>query len=170
MTEDTEASGAFDDLITANRRYAISFPHGFDGIAHFGVLILTCMDSRLEPLEMFGLRIGEAKILRTAGARLTDPDIAAMIMGVHKLHVTRILIVPHTHCAAASQTEEQLRVSIEQASGVAVGDFRFGVDSDQLTRLRDDVETVRSHPLLGPFAVVGGFLYDVETGLVTQIC
>lgn len=169
MTDDTQ-SGAFDDLVAANRRYSISFPHGFDGIAHLGVLILTCMDSRLEPLEMFGLRIGEAKILRTAGGRLTQPDIAAMVMGVHKLHVTRILIVPHTHCAAASQSEEQLRSSIQEISGVDVGDFRFGVTDDQLARLRDDVETVRSHPLLGPFAEVGGFLYDVETGLVTQIC
>lgn len=89
----------FDDLVAANKRYAVSFPHGFDGIAHQGVLILTCMDSRLEPLEMFGLRVGEAKILRAAGGRLTQPALAAMVMGVHKLKVNRILIVPHTLCA-----------------------------------------------------------------------
>ena len=160
----------FDDLIAANKRYSISFPHGFDGIAHQGVLILTCMDSRLEPLEMFGLMLGEAKILRTAGGRLTDAVLAAMVMGVHKLRVNRILIVPHTLCAAASVSEEELAAAIEELSGVEVGDFRFGFDPDQLGRLRSDVEAVREHPLIGPFAEVGGFLYDVERGLVTQIC
>ncbi|RXW33400.1 beta-class carbonic anhydrase [Propioniciclava flava] len=160
----------FDDLVAANKRYAISFPHGFDGIAHQGVLILTCMDSRLEPLEMFGLRVGEAKILRTAGGRLTQPALAAMVMGVHKLKVNRILIVPHTLCAAASSTEAQLRDSISELSGVDAHGFTFGVDPDQMGRLREDVETVRTQPLIGPFAEVGGFLYNVETGLVDRIC
>lgn len=160
----------FDDLLKANQRYSISFPHGFDGIAHEGVLILTCMDSRIEPLEMVGLRVGEAKILRTAGARLTPAGLAAMVMGVHKLNVNRILIVPHTKCAAASMTEDQMRASIEESAGVDVGDFRFGVDPDQLDRLREDVAAVRDHPLVGPFAAVGGFVYDVDTGLIHQEC
>ena len=175
MTQDLTASRprppeGFADLLAANARYSISFPHGFDGIAHAGVLILTCMDSRLEPLEMFGLFLGEAKILRTAGGRLTDAGLAAMVMGVHKLRVNRILIVPHTLCAAASKTEDEMRATIEELAGVEVGDFRFGVDPDQLGRLRDDVDTIRAHPLVGPFAEVGGFLYNVETGLLHPIC
>ena len=159
----------FEDLLAYNNdRYATSAPTGFDGIAHRGVLMLTCMDSRIEPLEMIGLRVGEAKILRTAGARLTDAGLAAMVMGVHKLRVNRILLVPHTRCAAASMTEEEMRAAIEEAAGVDVGDFRFGVDPDQLGRLRDDVERLRGHPLIGPFATVGGFLYHVETGRLEQ--
>lgn len=160
----------FADLLAANERYSISFPHGFDGIAHAGVLILTCMDSRLEPLEMFGLFLGEAKILRTAGGRLTDAGLGAMVMGVHKLRVNRILIVPHTLCAAASTNEADLHAAIEELSGVEVGDFHFGVDTDQLGNLRADVAAVRAHPLVGPFAEVGGFLYDVEKGRVERIC
>ena len=160
----------FGDLLAANKRYARSAPREFDGIAHEGVLILTCMDSRIEPLEMVGLRVGEAKILRTAGGRLTPAGLAAMVMGVHKLNVSRILIVPHTKCAAASMTEEAMRDAIADIAGVEVGDdFRFGVDPHPLDRLREDVETVRSHPLVGPFAQVGGFLYDVETGLMEQV-
>ena len=161
-------SHAFDDLIAANRRYARSAPREFDGIAHAGVLMLTCMDSRIEPLEMVGLMIGEAKILRTAGGRLTDAALAAMVMGVHKLNVDRILVVPHTKCAAASMTEDQMRQAIETISGVEVGDLRFGVDPDQMGTLRQDVEAVRNHPLVGPFATVGGFVYDVDTGLLHE--
>ena len=160
----------FDDLLAANRRYAKTAPKGFDGIAHEGVLILTCMDSRLEPLAMLGLRVGEAKILRTPGGKLTHDALAGMVMGVHKLQVDRILIIPHTRCAAAYGTEEQLADVITAASGVDAHGFDFGVVPDQEGRLREDVETVRTHPLVGPFAEVGGFLYDVETGLLERIC
>ena len=158
----------FDDLLAANRRYGRTAPKGFDGIAHEGVLILTCMGSRLEPLQMVGLRIGEAKILRTPGGRLTPDALAGVVMGVHKLHVDRVLVIPHTKCAAASMTEEQMRDAIATASGADV-DVHFGVDPDQRARLAEDVDALRTHPLVGPFAEVGGFLYDVETGLLEQL-
>ena len=162
--------GTFDDLLAANKRYARSAPREFDGIAHQGVMILTCMDSRIEPLEMVGLMIGEAKILRTAGARLTDRGLGAFIMGVHKLKVNRILLVPHTKCAAASMDEVGMRAAIKDASGIDPGDFEFGVSPDQLGNLRADCERLRSHPLIAGFAEVGGFLYDVETGLMSREC
>ena len=161
--------GIFDDLLAANKRYARSAPREFDGIAHQGVMILTCMDSRIEPLEMVGLMIGEAKILRTAGARLTDRGLGAFIMGVHKLRVNRILIVPHTKCAAASTDAAGIRAAIKDASGIDPGDFDFGVSPDQLGNLRADVERLRTHPLIDGFAEVGGFLYDVDTGALTQL-
>ena len=46
-------SDAFDDLLANNKKFAESFDqHGFDGVAHAGVLMITCMDSRIVPLEM----------------------------------------------------------------------------------------------------------------------
>ncbi len=158
----------FDDLIKANKRFSYYFPHGFDGIAHEGALVLTCMDSRILPLDMFGLHVGEAKILRTPGGVLGHTELSAMIVAVHNLKVNRILIVPHTKCAAALTSEEEMRHMIHQASGVDPDDFVFGMVPDQMERLRADVETVRNHPLVGPFAAVGGFLYDVDTGLVDR--
>lgn len=166
----TTVDDTFDDLLAANRRYARSAPREFDGIAHEGVLILTCMDSRIEPLEMVGLMIGEAKILRTAGARLTDRGLGACIMGVHKLQVNRILVIPHTKCAAASLDEAGMRAAIKEASGTDPGDFEFGVSPDQLGTLGQDVERLRNHPLIAGYAEVGGFLYDVETGLLSREC
>lgn len=158
----------FDDLLAANKRYSNAFPHGFDGIAHEGVLIITCMDSRLEPLEMFGLRVGEAKILRTPGGRVTPEALAGCVLGVFRLNVSRILVVPHTRCAAASMDDAALRRTILDSTGVDVGDFAFGADPHQLDRLTEDVERLRRHELLAGRCEVGGFLYDVETGLVEQ--
>jgi len=57
--------GDFDDLMDANREFAGHFElGGFDGVAHAGVAIVTCMDSRIDPLRMLGLKAGDAKIFR----------------------------------------------------------------------------------------------------------
>ncbi len=162
-------SDAFDDLLAANHKYARLAPTGFDGIAHEGVLVVTCMDSRIEPLSMLGLRVGDAKILRTVGAHLTEDALAGCVVGVHRLNVSRILIIPHTLCAAASLSDAELAASIREMAGVDPGDFVFGADTDQLGRLRSDVERARHHPLIAGRAEVGGFLYDVETGLLSRL-
>ncbi|HKN46022.1 MAG TPA: hypothetical protein VJW23_19085, partial [Propionibacteriaceae bacterium] len=71
------ANDAFDDLLANNKRFAERFDlHGFDGIANAGVLIITCMDSRILPLEMVGLTACDAKIIRTPGGRVTTSALA----------------------------------------------------------------------------------------------
>lgn len=162
---------SFDDLLAANQTYAASFDdHYFDGKARAGVLVLTCMDSRIEPLGMIGLDIGDAKILRTPGAHLTPDALVGCIVGVHSLHVNRILIVNHTRCAMTSTDDAALRKAIAATSGVEVpDDLLFGADPQQRARLVADVTKLREHPLVGPFAEVGGFSYDVDWGRLTQV-
>ena len=71
----------FDDLLEANRAYAAENPIlGFDGVAHAGVAIVTCMDSRIAPLQMIGLKPGDAKIFRNPGGRGTDQALEAMVL------------------------------------------------------------------------------------------
>src|SRR5215210_5528161 len=73
----------FDDLLAANREYAEDFGlSGFDGIAHAGIAMVTCMDSRIDPLRMIGLDPGDAKILRNPGGRVTDAALVALVLGV----------------------------------------------------------------------------------------
>ena len=161
--------GAFDDLLAANREFAQSFDHsGFDGVAHAGVAIVTCMDSRIDPLRLLGLKPGDAKIFRNPGGRVTDAALEALVLGVHLLNVDRVLVVPHTRCAVASSTEEELRARVAESSGTDVTWQRFHVVDDQVRALGEDVQRVRSHPLVPDSVSVGGFLYDVDTGLLTQ--
>jgi carbonic anhydrase len=162
-------TGAFDDLLAANRTFAESFGlRGFDGVAHAGVAIVTCMDSRLEPLRMVGLRPGDAKIFRNPGGLVTRAALEALVVGVHLLGVERILIVPHTRCAMAAYSENELRAKVSESSGQDASWQSFGVITDQLARLHEDVRTVRSHPLIPARVSVGGFVYDVDTGLIEQ--
>lgn len=158
----------FADLLTANRRYSISAPRDFDGIAHAGVGIVTCMDSRLQPLEMMGLVLGEAKILRTPGGHVTEDALRGLVLGVHLLRVTRILIVQHTRCAMAGGDDAWMRQRVAKATGADLTGFRVGADPDQLGRLGSDVELVRTHPLIAGRSLVGGFLYNVGNGLLDQ--
>ena len=81
--------GDFDDLLTANRTFAETFAlRGFDGIAHAGVAVVTCMDSRIDPLRMLGLKPGDAKIVRNPGGRVTPAAMEALVLGVNLLRVS----------------------------------------------------------------------------------
>jgi carbonic anhydrase len=159
----------FDDLIAANRAFAADFGlGGFDGVAHAGIAIVTCMDSRIDPLRMLGLEHGDAKIFRNPGGRVTPQALEALVLGVHLLGVERILVVPHTRCAMATHTEAELRTRVGESAGVDASWQQFGVVDDQLRALEEDVTRVRSHPLIPDTVLVGGFMYDVDTGLLTQ--
>jgi carbonic anhydrase len=161
---------AFDDLLAANRRFAETFAlSGFDGIAHAGVAIVTCMDSRIDPLGIVGLRPGDAKIFRNPGGRVTPQALEALVLGVHLLNVDRILVVPHTRCAMASSSLEEIRERVSASAGVDASWQPFGVIDDQAAALAADIRSVRSHPLIPDSVRVGGFLYDVDTGLLEQL-
>jgi carbonic anhydrase len=160
----------FDDLLAANRRFAESFAlSGFDGVAHAGIALVTCMDSRIDPLGMLGLKPGDAKIFRNPGGRVTEAALEALVLGVHLLGVERILVVPHTRCAMASATEDELRERVGASAGQDASWQKFGVVADQEAALRDDVQRVRTHPLIPTTVPVGGFVYDVDTGLLNPL-
>ena len=163
-------TAAFDDLVTANQKFAETFAlSGFDGVARAGIAIVTCMDSRIDPLGTFGLKAGDAKIFRNPGGRVDDRALEALVLGVHLLNVNRIVVMPHTRCAMASSTLEELRERVSASAGQDASWQSFGVVPDQRGALLDDVRRVRSHPLIPETVEVGGFMYDVDSGLIDQL-
>jgi carbonic anhydrase len=158
----------FDDLLEANRAFARDFDEGgLEAPARAGVAVVTCLDSPIDPLRMLGLGLGDAKVVRNPGARVTPPVLEAVVLAVHLLGVHRVMVVPHTRCAMTSATEAELRERIGGAVGADITWQSFGVVDDQAGRLSEDVRAVRSHPLVPDSVAVGGFLYDVDTGLLT---
>src|SRR5687767_15716383 len=100
----------FDDLLEANRRYRTEFhDSGVAGVAARELAVLTCIDSRIDPLAMLGLRAGDAKIIRNAGARVTDDALRSLILATNLLGATRVCLIPHTDCAMAGSTEAEMR-------------------------------------------------------------
>ncbi|MET0447601.1 MAG: carbonic anhydrase [Aeromicrobium sp.] len=160
----------FDDLLEANRSYADSFDlAGFDGIARAGVAMVTCMDSRIDPLRMIGLTAGDAKILRNPGGRATDQVLVALVLGVNLLQVERVLIVEHTRCAMATSTEDELKAKVGDSAGRDAAWMTLGAIDDQRRTVQADVLRVQTHPLISHDIAVGGFIYDVDTGLLERV-
>lgn len=159
----------FDDLLAANADYAAHFEGGnFDGVAHAGVAIVTCMDSRIDPLRMLGLNYGDAKIFRNPGGRVTEAALEALVLGSHLLGVERILIIPHTRCAMALNTQKELQDKVSASAGTDASWHSFHVIENQIVSLGEDVRRVRSHPLIPDSVPVGGFIYDVDTGHIER--
>jgi carbonic anhydrase len=160
----------FADVLAANESYTEGFQHaGLQAHAARGLAVLTCIDSRISPLAMLGLSPGDAKILRNAGARVTDDVLRTLVLASYLLGVERAMVIAHTDCRMAGGSEEDVHAAVAEAGGPDSRSLAFLVTSDQQATLRADVQRVRSWPYL-PHLEVGGFLYDVESGRVTQLC
>ena len=97
---------AFADALKANDGYAKDFKYSeLTGVAQQGIAIVTCMDSRINPLSVVGMQSGDAKILRNAGARVTEDVLRTLVLATYLLGVGRILIMPHTNCRMAMGEE-----------------------------------------------------------------
>ncbi len=161
---------AFDDVLAANDAFAARFDvPALPARAAKGLAVLTCMDSRINPFPMLGLATGDAKILRNAGARVTDDVLRTLVLASYLLGVDRVMVVAHTHCRMAGSTEEDVHAAIRAAGGPDTRSISFLTAQDQHLALRTDVQRVRSWPYLSGVAV-GGFVYDLDTGRVRQVC
>lgn len=160
----------FADVLQANELYAASVatPH-LEGRAAKGLAILTCMDSRIDPLGMFGLAKGDAKILRNAGARVTQDVLRTVVLARYLLGVERVMIVQHTRCAMASGTEADIHAKVMEAGGPDTRSISFKTTTDQEGALHHDVQRLLSWPYLSDVAV-GGYILDLNTGRVRKVC
>jgi carbonic anhydrase len=160
----------FDDVLAANADYATTFEFtGRPGTAARGLAVVTCMDSRIDPLTMLGLDKGDAKILRNAGGRVTDDVLRTLVLATHLLGVDRVMVVEHTDCKMATTTDDQVHAEILASSGIDTRSLTFRTMNDQLTTITQDVQRLRSSPYLKLGTEMGGFLYDVKTGRLQQV-
>ena len=162
--------GMFDDLLRANRRYASDF--GLAGIparAAKEFALVTCMDSRIEPLAMLGLVPGDAKILRNAGGRVTPDVLRSLILATNFLGVRRIAVMQHTDCALAHRNDDDIRAGMGPGSLAMSGTWEFLTMPDPDGALRDDVDAVRACELLPATVRVEGWRYRVESGEIVSV-
>jgi len=161
---------AFHDAVTANTAFAAQFSdEHLTATANKGLAIITCMDSRISPLAIVGMQPGDVKILRNAGARVTDDVLRTLVLATFLLGVNRVLVMPHTDCRMASATEAELHQIILDEHGVDTRSVEFRTVADQLAALEQDVMRIRTYPLLADGVTVGGAIYDVHTGQLSPI-
>ena len=161
---------SFKDALEANDEYIKSFKYSdLTGVAQRGLAIVTCMDSRINPLSVVGMKSGDAKILRNAGARVTDDVLRTLVLATYLLGVERILIMPHTNCRMAQVDDVEIHREIDTKHGIDTSEIEFKTVPDQRQALIEDVQKVRSYKLINKDVVVGGAIYDVATGKITPV-
>jgi carbonic anhydrase len=160
----------FEDLFLANDQFVKEFKsQDLTGQAKKGLAIVTCMDSRIDPLRIVGMKAGDAKILRNAGARVTEDVLRTLILATNLLNVSRVLVMPHTDCKMASGTEEQIHAAIFEKSGIDTRSIEIRTVTDQVTALRSDLIRIEQFPLLPKEISIIGAIYDVKSGKLTKI-
>jgi carbonic anhydrase len=160
----------FDDLLDANRRYRTTFTDsGVSGRAAKGLAVVTCIDSRIEPLAVLGLRVGDAKIIRNAGARITDDTVRSLVIAVNLLDVTRVALLHHTECAMVAGSDHDLQTRITAASGADASGLELFTMADQKAAATADIAFLRACPLVPGTVEIGAFLFDVHTGEVSPL-
>jgi carbonic anhydrase len=160
----------FDDVLASNASFVDGFQHSdLTGTARKGLAIVTCMDSRISPLAVVGMQAGDAKILRNAGARVTDDVLRTLVLASYLLGVNRVLVMPHTDCRMAIADEASIHATIQQQFGVDTRSLEFHTVSNQRVALAEDVARIRSYPLLQKGVSVAGAIYNVSTGQLEPV-
>jgi carbonic anhydrase len=163
-------SSEFDAIFSANSEYVKGYKSsGLTGRAAKGLAIITCMDSRIDPLKIVGMSAGDVKILRNAGARVTDDMLRTLLLATYLLEVMRVLVMPHTDCRMASGTEEQIHQALFDASGVDTRSIEIRTVTDQVSTLKDDVASIKNYPILPKDLEVVGAIFDVKSGKLKKI-
>ena len=160
----------FADILRSNDEFVREFHHsGLTGTARRRLAIVTCMDSRINPLAVVGMQSGDAKILRNAGARVTDDVLRTLVLASYLLGVTRVLVMPHTDCRMVCESDSVIHETIKSQHGVDTRSLEFRTVSDQREALMVDVSRLRTYPLLKNGVTVAGAIYNVTTGRLKPI-
>lgn len=178
-----------NEVLQANHHYAAEF--GGKGTLALPparrFAILTCMDARLDPAKYAGLSEGDAHVIRNAGGRASDDAIRSLVISHKLLGTLEWFVIHHTDCGMELFTDDiisgLLEKSLETARVDASGwhDVGTGPGSSAGRYIKwhtftnneqsvvEDVERIRSHPLVPKNIPVYGYIYDVRTGRLVEV-
>lgn len=157
-----------DELVKSNAQYAASFAHpGLAPEPSRRVAVLTCMDARLDVYRFLGLEAGQAHVVRNAGGLVTDDAIRSLLLSGRSLGTEEVAVIQHTRCGVEGLDDASYADEVEADTGVRPP-FAFGGFADVEGSVRESVERLRSERLVGQTSV-RGFVYDVDTGRITEV-
>lgn len=178
-----------EEVLTANAEYAKSFGDkgklALPPARRFA--ILTCMDARIDPAKLAGLREGDAHVIRNAGGRASDDAIRSLVISYKLLGTREWFVVHHSNCGMELFTDEVIRdllaASLKTSSydgkqwrdegrgaGSREGDFIDWLTiRDQAASVATDVDRIRNHSLVPTDIPIYGYIYQVETGRLLEV-
>ncbi len=165
-------------LLGRNERFASDYTPVALGVPAAQLLIVTCLDHRVDPAIFLGLRLGEAPVIRNAGGRVTPAvvgDIAYIAFLAEQLFgaelaadaLFEVAVIHHTQCGTGFLADPGFRRRAAEATGLPEPALEASTVADPHATVRADVGRLLSSPLISPKVSVSGHVYDVATGRVT---
>src|SRR4051794_12596239 len=142
-----------DEVLSANEKYAADFTKGsltMPPARRF--TILTCMDARLDPAKFAGLSEGDAHVIRNAGGRASDDAIRSLVISHTLLGTEEFFVIHHSDCGMETFTDDTMAEKLGQPAA----EIDWLTVSDREQAVRDDVATIRAHPLVPDSIPVSG--------------
>jgi carbonic anhydrase len=160
---------AIDELLRNNEEYSKSFDKGGLPLPPARkVAVVTCMDARLSPYVMLGLSEGDAHIIRNAGGVVTDDEIRSLAISQRLLGTEEIMVIHHTDCGMLTFSDDEFRRQIQEETGVKP-QWAAEAFPDLEEDVRQSVARIKASPFIPNKDRVRGFVYDVETGRLTEV-
>jgi carbonic anhydrase len=133
-----------------------------------GLAIVTCMDARIDPYAILGLREGDAHMIRNAGGAITDDEIRSLAISQRMMGTREIIVIHHTDCGMQYFSDEDFRRDLEEETGLPVPWDIQAFTASELD-VRQAVARIVESPFIPHRDKVRGFVYDVETGLLREV-
>ena len=130
--------------------------------------IVTCMDARIAIFGVFGLRIGDAHVIRNAGGVVTDDVIRSLVISQRKLNTRNVILMAHTGCGLLSFTDDEFVAELAQDNG-KTPTWRPGAFPDPVSHVRHGLRQLRTSPFLHPDTQFRGFVFDLQSGAVDEV-
>jgi len=163
------AMSATDDLLANAARYAESFALGDLPLPPAKSLaVVACMDSRMDIFGLLGLQVGDAHVIRNAGGVVTDDTVRSLSISQHLLGTKEIVLLQHTNCGLLTITDEEFADRLEAESG-SRPDWAAAAFTSLEESVRESIAKIKASPFIPRTESVRGFVYDVETGALTEV-
>jgi carbonic anhydrase len=165
-------------LLERNKQFARTYTPAALGPPTVPMLVVTCLDHRVDPAIVLGLQLGDAPVIRNTGGRVTQAvidDVAYLAFLAERLldgqggadTLFEVAIVHHTQCGTGFLTDPGFRHRAAEATGLSQAALESSAVADPHDTVKADVERLLTSPLLSPKVSVSGHVYDIATGRVT---
>ncbi len=160
-----------DTVAKANEKYARTYDPKLGARPQPKVAVVTCMDPRLSDLEgILGLKTADMDVIRTGGPAVTDDVLGELVVSTRVLGSAEILILDHTGCGFTTFTDHELNEKLSASTGISTPvPMRFFSFEDPEQHTKEQITKVRSHPWIAREIPVRGFVFDVDTGRLTEV-
>jgi len=163
-------------LLQRNEQFARTYTPVALGLPAAQVIILTCLDHRVDPAAVLGLQLGDAPVIRNAGGRVTQAvidDLAYLAFLAEQLSggqgaqdgLVEVAVIHHTQCGTGLLADPGFRHQAAASTGLPEAALEASAVVDPHITVKTDVE--RLIAALPPTVSVSGHVYDVATGRVT---